>query len=66
MQLLVNGETVTAKQGDTVAAILEQLGYSGETFAVACNGDFVPRGTYDEARLKPGDRLDIVAPVVGG
>ncbi|WP_078084141.1 sulfur carrier protein ThiS [Microbulbifer mangrovi] len=66
MQLLVNGETVTAKEGDTVAAILEQLGYRGETFAVACNGDFVPRGSYDETRPNSGDSLDIVAPVVGG
>lgn len=66
MQLLVNGETITVSEGDTVAAILEKLGYSGDTFAVACNGDFVPRGTYGETRLNAGDSLDIVAPVVGG
>lgn len=66
MQLLVNGETITANENDTVAEILQKLGYTGETFAVAHNGDFVPRGTYGDTPLTPGDSLDIVAPVVGG
>ena len=66
MQLLVNGENVTVKEGDTVAAILKKLGYRGETFAVARNGDFVSRADYADTRLNHGDSLDIVAPVVGG
>nr|WP_010131591.1 sulfur carrier protein ThiS [Microbulbifer agarilyticus] len=66
MQLLVNGENVNLNDGASVAALLQQLGYTGETFAVAVNGDFVPRATYDETTLSAGDQLDIVAPVVGG
>ncbi|MCA0894388.1 sulfur carrier protein ThiS [Microbulbifer agarilyticus] len=66
MQLLVNGENVKLNDGASVAALLQQLGYTGETFAVAVNGDFVPRATYDATTLSAGDQLDIVAPVVGG
>ena len=66
MQLLVNGEKFTFESGETLAALLQQLGYSGETFAVAINGDFVPRATYEQTSLNIGDSLDIVAPVVGG
>ncbi|WP_295802945.1 sulfur carrier protein ThiS [uncultured Microbulbifer sp.] len=66
MQLLVNGETITVNPGDTVSALIQQLGYRGETFAVALNGDFVPRAHYAQVSLSAGDNVDIVAPVVGG
>lgn len=67
MQLMVNGESVTIQHSEkNIAGVLQQLGYSGETFAVALNGDFVARATYGDVALKDGDSLDIVAPVVGG
>ena len=66
MQLLVNGEPTILIGGDTVAALIQQLGYRGEGFAVAVNGDFVPRADYEQTPLNAGDSLDIVAPVVGG
>jgi sulfur carrier protein len=36
------------------------------TFAVALNGEFVPRTQYSVVILKNGDALDIVSPVGGG
>ncbi|WOX05085.1 sulfur carrier protein ThiS [Microbulbifer pacificus] len=67
MQLVVNGEsTFVQHEQETIADLLQQLGYSGDTFAVALNGDFVPRASYAETHLNSGDKLDIVAPVVGG
>ena len=35
-------------------------------FAVAVNGEFVPRTRYPAVLLEHGDTLDIVAPVGGG
>ena len=35
-------------------------------FAVALNGQFVPRTRYAMQPLCDGDRLDVVAPVAGG
>ena len=35
-------------------------------FAVAINGEFVPRSEYDATLLQEGDALDIVTPVGGG
>ncbi len=67
MQLMVNGESVTLQHSEkNIASLLQQLGYSGETFAVALNGNFVARATYGETALNDGDSLDVVAPVVGG
>ena len=35
-------------------------------FAVAVNGEFVPRTQYPQTQLQDGDTLDIVNPVGGG
>jgi len=35
-------------------------------FAVAVNGEFVPRTQYPQVQLQDGDTLDIVNPVGGG
>lgn len=35
-------------------------------FAIALNGEFVPRASYAEVTLNEGDELDIVSPVGGG
>jgi sulfur carrier protein len=35
-------------------------------FAVAVNGEFVPRANYPQVQLQHGDTLDIVNPVGGG
>lgn len=55
----------------TSASLLElldtlQADRQGAPFAVALNGDFVPRSRYAEIELKNGDALDIVSPVGGG
>lgn len=65
MHVKVNGETIETEQAD-LAGLLRELGYRGETFAVAINGDFVPRAQYAQTPLGEGDSLDVVAPVVGG
>ncbi len=35
-------------------------------FAVAVNGEFVPRHLYQATPLQQGDQIDIVSPVGGG
>lgn len=66
MQIFVNGEGRVIESPTDLASLLQHLGYSGETFAVAVNGDFVPRADYRHTEIKGGDTLDVVAPVVGG
>lgn len=41
-------------------------GYGDGKIAVAINGEFVPRSTYNERQLMSGDQIDIVKPVGGG
>ncbi|MCO1335505.1 sulfur carrier protein ThiS [Microbulbifer sp. OS29] len=66
MQVLINGDTHSFESSIELVALLEQLGYRGEIFAVAVNGGFVARSEYSVIDIHDGDSLDIVAPVVGG
>lgn len=65
MFVIVNGQTQLLPEPRTLAALL--LSFSPPApFAVALNGEFVPRGTYEHRRLEPGDSIDIVHPTAGG
>ncbi|MFI2810630.1 MULTISPECIES: sulfur carrier protein ThiS [Microbulbifer] len=66
IKIQVNGETQPLPEERNLDHFLLWLGYEGDTFAVALNGNFVPRGRYAETILNDGDALDVVAPVVGG
>lgn len=68
-EILVNGEPISIPQALTLQAWLDQQladGQLREPFAIALNGEFLPRGRYSDVSLNPGDVLDIVAPVGGG
>lgn len=62
--LSVNGDSFTTKHS-SLANFLKTLD-TGDQFAVARNGEFVPKSQYDQTTLSDGDTLDIVTPVGGG
>jgi sulfur carrier protein len=35
-------------------------------FAAAVNMRFVPKGTYAQYTLQPGDQIELIAPITGG
>lgn len=65
-QITVNGEPAELAAA-SVAELLEAKGVpAGRGVAVAVNGAVVPRGQWHEARLAPGDRVEIIKVAVGG
>lgn len=65
MSVTVNEQVEPMPDPQTLAALLQQL--APETpFAVARNGEFVPRRCYADCALYPGDRIEIVRPSAGG
>lgn len=64
IKLSVNGDSFTTEHG-SLADFLKTLN-TGDQFAVARNGEFVPKSQYDQTTLTEGDTLDIVTPVGGG
>jgi sulfur carrier protein len=63
--VLVNGER-TETGAASLAELVAQLGHGQEAVATALNGDFVPRRARASTPLRPGDKVEIVAPRQGG
>jgi len=64
--ITVNGETRDVAPGATVAALLAAIGLDLRKVAVERNEEIVPRSSYAEVALAPGDRLEIVHFIGGG
>lgn len=64
-EVLVNGQPQPLPQPPTLSELLDRIAPL-PPFAVARNGDFVPRQTYAECSLQPGDVIEIVHPAAGG
>lgn len=61
---LNNQQTTLAN--DKLNTAIQLSGLDQQKFAVAINGDFIPRADYDSTTLKDDDQIDIVSPVGGG
>ena len=66
MQVTVNGEAAELADGATVADLVAQRAPGHDRVAVARNGDVVPRSSWPETRISPGDALEVLAPTAGG
>ncbi len=65
MRILVNGAWRETAAAD-LASVLEEMGLGGSVVATALNGEFVPSGARERARVAEGDRLEVLAPMQGG
>ena len=65
MTLIVNGEPREVA-AVSLAEALQVLDYADAIVATALNGEFVPARRREATPVKPGDRIEIVAPRQGG
>lgn len=65
MRIVLNGKPCDVAR-DRLDAVLEELGYRGDTVATAVNGAFVGRRARGETALSEGDQLEVIAPMQGG
>lgn len=65
MRVIVNGEAreISAAHVD---ALLNELDYEGNHFAIALNFDVVPKSQWAQTPLKAGDEIEIITPRQGG
>ena len=65
MRVIVNGAT---RDVDviSVGALVEQLTTARRGVAVAVNGEVVPRSEWPAARLRDGDRVEVLTAAQGG
>ena len=65
MTLIVNGEPREVAAA-SLAEALHALDYADAIVATALNGEFIPARRREATPVKPGDRIEIVAPRQGG
>jgi sulfur carrier protein len=65
MFVVVNGQPHTLLGPQTLAALLVSLSPPAP-FAVALNEEVVPRRSFEDCWIHPGDRIEIVHPMAGG
>ena len=65
MTLIVNGEPREVAAA-SLAEALQALDYADAIVATALNGEFVPARRREATPVKPGDRIEILAPRQGG
>ncbi len=65
MKILVNDEEVEIEERQTIAGLLDQLGYPDKGIAVAVDWTVIPRSRWDST-LSAADRVEVVTAVQGG
>jgi thiamine biosynthesis protein ThiS len=66
MEIILNGDRRTLVEGATVADVIAQLDLAGQRVAVEINEELVPRSTFADHQLRPGDTIEIVHAIGGG
>ena len=66
MKITLNGTESQVDEGIRMADLVAQLGLGGRRIAVEVNAELVPRSTFAEHSLRPGDRVEIIQAVGGG
>ncbi len=62
----VNNETKDIVANTLLSDALVHWGFGETKIAVAINGEFVPRSTYNLRTILADDQIDIVTPIGGG
>lgn len=66
MQIYLNGDERQFSDELTMSELVRQLDLGNRRFAIEVNEELVPRSSFDEYRLQPGDWVEIVQAIGGG
>lgn len=66
MRVTLNGEPREFREALSVADLVTELRLDSRRLAVEINQEVVPRGTYPQRRVAPGDVIEIVQFIGGG
>jgi len=66
MEITLNGEQRQLPDKFTAAELVELLNLTGKRMAMEINQEIVPRSTFDQHSIHPGDQIEIVGAIGGG
>ncbi len=66
--IVLNGQSIELRPGETVAAMLERVGLPTDTrgVAVAVDGEVVPRGRWEMFTVPEDARVEVLGAMQGG
>ena len=65
MRIDLNGAEVTT-QAQTLAALLDELGFDAASVATALDGQFVARAARATTSVSDGAKIEVLSPMQGG
>ena len=66
MHIILNGDRREFPDRLSASQLLHGLGLTGKRLALEVNREIVPRSTFDNHIIQPGDRVEIVHAIGGG
>ncbi|MFV1973925.1 MAG: sulfur carrier protein ThiS [Thiohalobacterales bacterium] len=66
MQIILNGADQEVSDHLSASELVTELGLAGKRLALEVNTAIVPRSTFADHILQPGDRVEIVHAIGGG
>lgn len=66
MKIRLNGEVKTVTNDITIRNLIEQMGLTGQRYAVEVNEAIVPRSKHELYTLNEQDKVEIVQAIGGG
>lgn len=66
MHISYNGQPIQIDTEMSLADFIKQHAQLTPPFAVAMNGNFMPKDTYEGTKIKHNDAIEIVIPMQGG
>jgi len=66
LTLTLNGEPKELPESMSLDKAIAHWQPSAEKFAVAVNGEFIPRGEYTRLMLQENDHVELLSAIVGG
>ena len=68
MKIILNGNSSDVRGGESVLAVVQQLGLPADArgVAVAVDGEVIPRAQWEVFRLSEGARVEVLSAMQGG
>jgi sulfur carrier protein len=66
MHIILNGDRREFPDTLSASQLLQDLGLTGKRLALEVNREIVPRSSFDNHIIQPGDRIEIVHAIGGG
>ncbi|MGB5305280.1 MAG: sulfur carrier protein ThiS [Gammaproteobacteria bacterium] len=66
MEITLNGASRSVPEQTSAHDLIQSLGLANKRLALEINREIIPRSTFDQHMIRPGDTIEIVHAIGGG